>query len=239
LIASTHASPLLGTLLGTGVDVGNGVVGGAQPIVNDVTGLLGGCRAPGVLTKLTSLLAIPADINPITFLQLVLLLVRLNAVLTRITCTLDSLLPLNGNGQLLQQAGGLVNDVASGVDTEVEDIIGQLNKLLNVPTNGDLLTVLRQLISVVEKILDQLLGNVGNLLDDVADDVGDIASGLGLGSLGQLVEGLLSQLAALLQIPAGVDPLGFLDQLVPQLERVFDQLNSLLGPISSGLPIEL
>ncbi|KAI6172775.1 hypothetical protein M3Y98_01012200 [Aphelenchoides besseyi] len=224
LVVSTHAlpvgnsqgSPLLGNLVGNVLGTVNGVAGNAQPVIGEVTGLLGGCKQPGALTKIVKLLNLPGTVDPAQFVQLLSILTQLDSILTQITCTVDSLLPLEGG---------------SGSGSGLDGLLEELRTILNIPSNVDLVPFLQRLLAAVEKLLDQLLGNVSGLLDQLLGDV----TGL-VGGVVDILNPVLNNLTGLLGIPEGVLPLDFIQQLIPQLQKVLDQL---LGQLGSGLPVGL
>ncbi|KAI6180457.1 hypothetical protein M3Y98_00721900 [Aphelenchoides besseyi] len=207
LVVSTHAlpvgnsqgSPLLGNLVGNVLGTVDGVAGNAQPVVGEVTGLLGGCKQPGALTKIVKLLNLPGTVDPAQFVQLLSILTQLDSILTQITCTVDSLLPLEGG---------------SGSGSGLDGLLEELRTILNIPSNVDLL------LGNVSGLLDQLLGDVTGLVGGVVD----------------ILNPVLNNLTGLLGIPEGVLPLDFIQQLIPQLQKVLDQL---LGQLGSGLPVGL
>ncbi|KAI6181796.1 hypothetical protein M3Y98_00867700 [Aphelenchoides besseyi] len=107
----------------------------------------------------------------------------------------------------------------------------QLRNILNIPSNVDLVPFLKALLAAVEKLLDQLLGDVSGLLEQLLGDV----TGL-VGGVVDILNPVLNNLTGLLGIPEGVLPLDFVQQLIPQLQKVLDQL---LGQLGSGLPVGL
>ncbi|KAI6179634.1 hypothetical protein M3Y98_00631500 [Aphelenchoides besseyi] len=138
----------------------------------------------------------------------------MDSILTQITCTVDSLIPLEGG-----------SGSASGLDGLLEE----LRTILNIPSNVDLVPFLQRLLKVIEKLLDQLLGNVSGLLDQLLDDVTHLVNGVI-----DILNPVLNNLTGLLGIPEGVLPLDFIQQLIPQLQKILDQL---LGQL--GLPVGL
>ncbi|KAI6181786.1 hypothetical protein M3Y98_00868000 [Aphelenchoides besseyi] len=213
-VANGQGSPLLGNLVGNVLGTVDGVVGNAQPVVGEVTGLLGGCKQPGTLTKIVKLLNLPGAVDPAQFVQLLSILTQLDSILTQITCTVDSLLPLEGG---------------SGSGSGLDGLLEELRNILNIPSNVDLVPFLKALLAAVEKLLDQLLGDVSGLLEQLLGDV----TGL-VGGVVDILNPVLNNLTGLLGIPEGVLPLDFVQQLIPQLQKVLDQL---LGQLGSGLPV--
>ncbi|KAI6210244.1 hypothetical protein M3Y96_00307400 [Aphelenchoides besseyi] len=202
LVVSTHAlpvgnsqgSPLLGNLVGNVLGTVDGVAGNAQPVVGEVTGLLGGCKQPGALTKIVKLLNLPGTVDPAQFVQLLSILTQLDSILTQITCTVDSLLPLEGG---------------SGSGSGLDGLLEELRTILNIPSNVDLVPFLQRLLAAVEKLLDQLLGNVSGLLDQLLGDVTGLVEGvLPLDFIQQLIPQLQKVLDQLLgQLGSGL-PVG-------------------------------
>lgn len=86
---------------------------------------------------------------------------------------------------------------------------------------------LDSLLNPAERLLDDLIGNLGTDLSDLLNDV--------TGLVKDLLEALISvidQIVKVLNIPAGRDPLLFVQNLVSQLEPIVNQLS---GAVGSGV----
>ncbi|KAI6180124.1 hypothetical protein M3Y98_00685600 [Aphelenchoides besseyi] len=117
-VSSSQGSPLLGNLVGNVLGTVDGVAANAQPVVGEVIGLLGSCKRPGALTKIVKLLNLPGTVDPARFVQLLSILTQLDSILTQTTCTVDSLVPLEGGSKS-----------GSGLD----ELLEELGTILNIP----------------------------------------------------------------------------------------------------------
>ncbi|KAI6181955.1 hypothetical protein M3Y99_01970400 [Aphelenchoides fujianensis] len=169
LLASTTVALPTKQLLQTVITNGNGLLNVVNPALDDVGLLTGGCQRRGLFSKVTSLLNLPAAVDPVAAIELVLLVVKLERTLNKLTCTLDTVLPLDVvNGlvdevdDLLTEVGGsaleAVDDVAGGVEDALGGLLVQLGDLLKDPNGvGNLVAYAQSLIVKVEALLAQLL----------------------------------------------------------------------------------
>ncbi|KAI6193368.1 hypothetical protein M3Y96_01010600 [Aphelenchoides besseyi] len=171
LFSSTFALPT-NELIKSVVKNGNGVLNVVNPAIDDLGLLTGSCKVRGTFSKVTSLLNLPAAIDPITAIELVLLVVKLERALNKLTCTLDTALPLDiADGlidkvdDLLTEVGGsaieTVDELASGIEDDLSNLLVQLGDLLKSADGiANLVAYAQSLIVQIESLLSQLLSKV-------------------------------------------------------------------------------
>jgi hypothetical protein len=87
----------------------------------------------------------------------------------------------------------------------------------------DLGNILKPVTGLLNGVVGNLVGDLNSLLKDVTGLVADLLKTL---------IAIINQIVKILNIPAGQDPLAFVQNLVSQLEPI---VNQLLGTVSSGV----